>query len=64
MISLKKIIYELRSSRSSGHDGINSELLKLINNNNNNLYLKSNIHSMIRYKCSGPYNSYKTWYPH
>ena len=30
MISLKKIRNELKSSRSSGHDGLNSELLKLI----------------------------------
>ena len=30
-----------------------------INNNNNNIYLKSNIHSIIRYKFSGLYNGIK-----
>ena len=29
------------------------------NNNNNNIYLKSNIHSIIRYKFSGLYNGIK-----
>ena len=32
----KKIIHELKSSRSSGHDGLNSELLKLISNDISN----------------------------
>ena len=32
----KKIINELKPSRSSGHDGLNSELLKLINNDISN----------------------------
>ena len=32
----KKIINELKSSRSSGHDGLNSELLKLISNDISN----------------------------
>ena len=30
-----------------------------LNNNNNNIYLKSNIHSIIRYKFSGLYNGIK-----
>ena len=29
------------------------------NNNNNNVYLKSNTHSIIRYKFSGLYNDIK-----
>ena len=29
------------------------------NNNNNNIFLKSNIHSIIRYKFSGLYNGIK-----
>ena len=29
------------------------------NNNNNNIYLKSNIHSIKRYKFSGLYNGIK-----
>ena len=36
MISLKKITHELKSSRSSGHDGLNSELVKLISNDISN----------------------------
>ena len=32
----KKIINELKPSRSSGHDGLNSELLKLISNDISN----------------------------
>ena len=33
---IEQIINELKSSRSSGHDGLNSELLKLISNDISN----------------------------
>ena len=43
--------------RSLGVDIFKHKLCN--NNNNNNIYLKSNIHSIIRYKFSGLYDGIK-----
>ena len=49
--------YKLFTSVLSLHD--QSCTTTTTNNNNNNIYLKSNIHSIIRYKFSGLYNGIK-----